>query len=321
MNAFLTAALLAQGLLFTGVAAADPQVNQACSTDARLAAADCLKIEQYSKAISLAPNDARLYVERGEVRFRVGDNEQAVDDFTKAIQLKPTDYTVYWKRGQTFEELGRLSAAIADYTVVVNARPDAIRPILFRADDLVDMGRDDEAAKDYAVANRINPDEPHLLYGRLRFLYYQQNYHRSLDDADHWLSIAHQGKFSPSGESEYYVVIWRHMAFSQLGIDDRGDLLNAAKHLDRKNWPYPIIALYLGEISESELFTTIKTGDKKNLRNQLCEAYAYAGEAHLNRKDADGGRRLFVSAVSECPVAFVERVLADREIKRLAQVQ
>lgn len=321
MNAFLSAVLIAQGLLFTDVAAADTQVNQVCSTGANISVADCLKVEQYSKDILLAPNDARLYVGRGEARFRLGDSELAVEDFTKAIQLKPGDYNVYWERGQSLEDLGRLSAAIADYSVVANARPDAIRPILFRADALVDMGRDDEAAKDYAAASRINPDEHHLLYGRLRFFYYQQNYHRSLEDADHWLSMAHQGKFSPSDASEYYVVIWRHMAFSRLGIDDHGDLLNAAKYLDKKRWPYSIIALYLGEINESELFTMINTGDKKNLPDRLCEAYAYAGEAHLNRKDADSGRRLFALAASECPVAFVERVLAERELKRLVQVQ
>ena len=47
-------------------------------------------IEDYDKAIALAPNDAIAYYNRGVAYYEKGDKEQAIADFRKALEINPS---------------------------------------------------------------------------------------------------------------------------------------------------------------------------------------------------------------------------------------
>ncbi len=49
-------------------------------------------IEDYDKAIALAPNDAIAYALRGGAYKHKGDKEQAIVDYRKALELNPSDH-------------------------------------------------------------------------------------------------------------------------------------------------------------------------------------------------------------------------------------
>lgn len=80
---------------------------------------DVLKVMELDEAIKKAPDDYRLYVQRGDIKnvfeysMFVGSGESitsdyygAIDDYTKALELNPKAYEVYEKRGDAWAECG-----------------------------------------------------------------------------------------------------------------------------------------------------------------------------------------------------------------------
>jgi tetratricopeptide (TPR) repeat protein len=56
-------------------------------------------IAYYNKSISLTPNDAELYFNRGAAKGMLMDNEGSIKDYDKAIELKPGYTAAYANRG------------------------------------------------------------------------------------------------------------------------------------------------------------------------------------------------------------------------------
>ena len=76
-------------------------------------------IEAYSHAISLNPNSAAPYDNRGGTYFNKGDFDRAIVDFNKAIELNPNHANAYNNRGEAWLHLAEWDKARADLT---NAR-------------------------------------------------------------------------------------------------------------------------------------------------------------------------------------------------------
>ena len=80
--------------------------------DVRLLAA---KAEaDFDVAIKLAPDNAYLYFDRGNLRCSVKNYSHAIDDYTKAISLNPDIAEVYFNRGLAYLKLGNKQQAVAD---------------------------------------------------------------------------------------------------------------------------------------------------------------------------------------------------------------
>ena len=59
-------------------------------------------IEAYNKAISLNPNLAEAYNNRGAEYNGKGQHDRAIEDFNKAIALNPNDADAYNNRGISY---------------------------------------------------------------------------------------------------------------------------------------------------------------------------------------------------------------------------
>ena len=80
--------------------------------DVRLLAA---KAEaDFDAAIKLAPDNAYLYFDRGNLRCSIKNYSHAIDDYTKAISLNPDIAEVYFNRGLAYLKLGNKQQAVAD---------------------------------------------------------------------------------------------------------------------------------------------------------------------------------------------------------------
>ena len=84
--------------------------------DAQKAADDrAAKAEaDFDAAIKLAPDNAYLYFDRGNLRCSVKNYSHAIDDYTKAISLNPDIAEVYFNRGLAYLKLGNKQQAVAD---------------------------------------------------------------------------------------------------------------------------------------------------------------------------------------------------------------
>jgi tetratricopeptide (TPR) repeat protein len=72
------------------------------------------------KAIKLNPRDDKLYNDRGQKYFMIGQYDEAIADYTKAIELNPRVGGYYNIRGLLYHHFkGQYDKAIADYTKAI----------------------------------------------------------------------------------------------------------------------------------------------------------------------------------------------------------
>jgi len=85
-------------------------------------------LADYGVALTLAPDRADIYVDRGVALFRGKRSQEAVAEFTHALSLGPqTPELVYFDRAMAREDSGDLRGAFADYrqAAVLNPTWDA----------------------------------------------------------------------------------------------------------------------------------------------------------------------------------------------------
>jgi tetratricopeptide (TPR) repeat protein len=72
-------------------------------------------ISDYHEAISLDPNYAAAYNNRGNRYYDWKDYDKAISDYSEAIRLDPNYASAYNNRGLAFRERGDIARARADF--------------------------------------------------------------------------------------------------------------------------------------------------------------------------------------------------------------
>jgi lipoprotein NlpI len=85
-------------------------------------------------------------------------------------------------------------------------------------------------------------------------------------------------------------------------------------------WPAPIVRLYLGLATQSEVLAAAADADGKIKTEQLCTAYFFGGELALAQGAKDEAARLFRLAVADCTKDTLPRTDAISELKTLGAV-
>ncbi len=82
-------------------------------------------IEDYDMAISLEPNNAKTYYNRGNAYYGKGQYDRAIVDFNKAISLDSNNAFAYYNnRGYAYYGKGQYDRAIADYNMAISLYPN-----------------------------------------------------------------------------------------------------------------------------------------------------------------------------------------------------
>jgi tetratricopeptide (TPR) repeat protein len=69
----------------------------------------------------------RIYTNRGNKLFQLRRYDEAVADFSKAITVFPNDELVYGSRGKAYYFLGKYQAAVLDFNHALELKPDSQR--------------------------------------------------------------------------------------------------------------------------------------------------------------------------------------------------
>lgn len=102
--------------------------------------------ELLSEAITIRPDEAAPYSNRGMAWQTLGQFDAALADQSKAVALKP-DFAEAWSnRGMALQALGRLEEALSSYDRAMAIKPGFADAHYNRANALVDMNRRDAAA-------------------------------------------------------------------------------------------------------------------------------------------------------------------------------
>ena len=106
------------------------------------------------KALALNPDLAAAYNERGAIYHERGDTQKAIEELSKSIKAQATT-DGYYQRGQAYESLGQHQKAIEDYDQAVAQLREA--PYVYRARALVkaELGDAEGAKQDRATADSI----------------------------------------------------------------------------------------------------------------------------------------------------------------------
>ena len=141
-----------------------------------------LRIGALSEQISQHPEDAALYLRRGNLHREHRDWDAALADYDRAETLRPGWSDLLYHRGLLWLAADRPEQALSLLDAFVAQVPDQPRAYQARAEAKVRLGRTDEAVRDYTLAIDLDPDpRPDVYLVRAKLLLEQEPPH--LDEA------------------------------------------------------------------------------------------------------------------------------------------
>ena len=122
-------------------------------------------LHELTARIQDAPDDATLYLERGDLQRAHGVLDGALADYARAGVHGADPIVVDFATGELLLEAGWPHAAEAHLDQVLAAHPDHERALLARARARVQLGRGTEAAADYsrAISLQSAPSPDHYI--------------------------------------------------------------------------------------------------------------------------------------------------------------
>lgn len=120
-----------------------------------------LKIEYYSRVLSLDSTHAAAFNNRGNAHQAVGQYDVAKRDFDRALTLNPEFHLAYKNRGSLLLVQQKYNVAIADLTRAIELDPVCSLCFADRGKAYLNLGRYSEALQDFDRAVQLDPAEPY----------------------------------------------------------------------------------------------------------------------------------------------------------------
>ena len=114
-------------------------------------------LASYDKAISLNPNSAETYSNRGVVLQELGRTEEALASYDKAISLYSNNAKAHFNRGNALKELRGFDEAIISYKNAISLEPNWPEAYCNQGNILHTLNRFDEAVISLKKAIQLNP--------------------------------------------------------------------------------------------------------------------------------------------------------------------
>lgn len=291
-------------------------------------------IVDYSEAIRLDPKYTNTFYLRARAYFLKKDYEHAFAGYSEVIRIDPTA-AAYVTRGNAYAAKDDYyDHAIADYRAAITLDPSFVEAFYRRADAHLKLQDYDAAIADYTGALRLEPENADA-HGRLgAVLLYQgkteeavaefrravnlgaKNYCFSLGKA-----LFDQGKATEAAtefheaveimRDDSYAMLWLYLARARSGGEDaKAELAANEKNLKKRDWPYPLVELFLDRRKPKAALDAATKGDDR------CEAQFYVGEWRLLRGDRRAGMMNLKAAVDTCPKSFGENSRPELESAR-----
>ena len=260
-----------------------------------------LAMQDLDQGVQLDPTNAMIYQNRGAAYERMGERERAIADYDQAIQLDPKNALSYLNRGSAYESKGDHDRAIRNYDEAIQLDAKNAVAYLNRGDAYVSKGDYGRAIQDYDQAIQLNPMNADAHSGRGRAYFDQGNFKEAA------LALSRANEL----EDNAYSIIWHYLARQRGGENGRAELEADATRLKSKDWPYPVIELYLGGRSPAEVLSLAGKPEER------CEAEFYSGEWHLLHGNRAAAATALQAAADMCSKDFFEYKGALAELKRL----
>ena len=266
-------------------------------------------IDAYTRGIELASPDVSLFNGRGRAYKAVDDDRRARADFEHAIAIDPRYAFAYENLGMLDYEQLRYDAAFAEFDHVVHLAPEYADGYQWRG--ALSFLRNEPAAARADLDKAIALDPKFFNAYRWRGLVNFTD--REFSDAAADFETA--ARLRPTVP---YNVLWAYVARLKLRTADAVELRSVSSRFDKRAWPAPVFAMFLGERTYAEVLAQATAGvPAATAVGYRCEATFYASELALSREDPGAARRLLDEAVRTCPVHYTEHDGAVAELRWL----
>jgi len=109
-------------------------------------------IEDFTKTIEIKPDYSSAYNCRGLAKYRLPDYDSSIEDYSKAIEIKPYYSSAYQNRGSSKYMQRNYISAIEDYSKAIEIRPDFSLAYYNRGLAYILIGDNQKAAKNFVQA-------------------------------------------------------------------------------------------------------------------------------------------------------------------------
>jgi lipoprotein NlpI len=248
-------------------------------------------------------NLAVAFYNRGVAYDDKNEHARALADYEHAIRLDPKNASAFYNRGNSYRAKGEHDRAIDSYSAAIGLNPNLADAFYDRGNAYREKGELERAIGDYSEAIRLDSENIEAFKSRAYLHFAAANYTAAASD------LARAVQLQPD---DAYRVLWLYLARARAGDEfGRAELERNAAKLTPKEWPYPVVELFIG-IRTPEV--TLAAADTPEAR---CEAQFYLGEWHLLRDTKAAATTALRAALNTCPKGFVESEGAAAELKRL----
>ena len=175
-----------------------------------------LAIEDYSKVISLSPEDTETYNRRGSSYAALGEYELSIEDFNKATDLDPNDAVGYYNRGISYAQMDEYTESIEDLTKAIDLDPEDADAYGSRGITYSCLGLSDLALSDYDSSINLNNRQANVYLNRGIEYASLSDTDRAIEEFDNAVRLC------PDYESDF---IDKKLVADVLGIGFATDLL------------------------------------------------------------------------------------------------
>ena len=146
-------------------------------------------IADYNQALRIDPNDANVYYNRGNIKYKFQDYQGAIADYTQAIRIDPNYTDAYNSRGIAKADLKDYPGAITDYTQAIRINPNDALAYYNRGLARHNIQDYQGAIADYNQAIRINPNLAAAYVNRGLSKYHVKDYQGAMGDFNEAIRI------------------------------------------------------------------------------------------------------------------------------------
>ncbi|HEY3920371.1 MAG TPA: tetratricopeptide repeat protein [Stellaceae bacterium] len=238
--------------------------------------------------------------------------EDAINLYTETLRsgdLSESDRAALEdKRGVAYASTGQVEKAIADFDSVVRRKPHYLFAYFNRGAALDGMGRYAAAIADFDAVLKYDSGSGAAYFMRGQAQFHARRFAASASDFAHDVEVA---------PADALAVAWLDLAQRRAGKDDRHALAKNAAAVDLKQWPGPVVALYLGKLTAKQLMAAAANPNADIQTDRQCQGNFYIGQAALLDHHPAEARRLFTEVNQHCPVTLAEYIGARAELTHL----
>jgi tetratricopeptide (TPR) repeat protein len=131
----------------------------------------------------LAQADQDIFA-AGLEKLKQGEYANAIADFTEAIRLNPDNAKIYFNRAITYNTIGNPEKAIADLDRVILAHPDQANAYFNRGNSYGTLGNFPKALENYNQAIILDANNPLVYLNRGVIYWVLEDYQKAIADYD-----------------------------------------------------------------------------------------------------------------------------------------